>query len=185
MSDYESTTNINRLKVLVEELSDRDAQMRRDHDLFEGFFENFPLPVTIWSVTKERVVISQRGNDFACKKANCLDEMFECPVIREISLEKHELALVGEKVDYVVNAGGEIYYAKLVPSFDEHDQVAGVTGIAWNVTSNATMLACIEQIIDLTRGRRGGYKQIYELANEALSSSKLKKLIEEWGVSSE
>ena len=177
MSNYKPPSNIVRLKALVLELSDRDGQMHADHDLFEDFFENFPLPVTIWSVTKEGIVVSQRGNDFVCKNATCLNEMFECLVIKEISLEKHEEALRGEKIDYVVHTSESVYYARLVPSMGTQNQVVGVTGIAWNVTSNAMMLSCIEEIIELTQGRRGGYKQVRELAGKALSSSKLRELI--------
>jgi hypothetical protein len=97
MNDDMSTSNIARLKMLVEELGDRDTQMRQDHDLFEDFFENFPLPVTIWSVTSDGIVISQRGNDFACKNAKCLNEMFECPVIKQASLEKSQAGLLWRK----------------------------------------------------------------------------------------
>ena len=74
-----------------------------------------------------------------------------------------------------------VYYAKLVPSFDEGGGVVGVTGIAWNVTSNATMLSCVEQIIKATTGRRGGYKQIHEMASDALSTSKFKLLVDSLG----
>jgi len=177
MNNDKSPSNIARLKTLVKELSDRDVQMRYDHDLFEGFFENFPIPVTIWSVTKEGIIVSQRGNDFACDDASCLAEMFSCPVIKQVSLEKHELALRGEKIDYVVNVDETTYYAKLVPSFNEQEQVIGVTGIAWNITDNAIMLSCIEKIVNLTKGRRGLHKQVCKLASEALSSSRLSKLV--------
>jgi hypothetical protein len=185
MSVCKPSSNINRLKVLVDELSDRDTQMRKDHDLFEDFFENFPLPVTIWSVTKEHAVVSQRGNDFACRKATTLDEMFQCPTIKKASLKYHELALGGKKVDYMVTVGDNVYYAKLVPSFDDNGGVVGVTGIAWNVTSNATMLTCVEQIAEATAGRRGGYKQIHEIANKALATSRFKLLADSLGDSSD
>ena len=178
MNMHKSPSNINRLKTLVNELSDRDTQMRKDHSLFEDFFENFPIPVTVWSITKDHTIVSQKGHDFTCKKASCLDEMFQCPVIKETSLEKHELALKGSKVEYIVSTGDSTYYAKLVPRFNDNHEVVGVTGIAWNVTSNAVMLSCMEEIVETTTGRRGGYKQIHDVARKALSSSRLKILID-------
>ena len=168
---------LTRLKNLVDELSDRDEQLKKDFQLFEDFFENFPIPVTMWSITKDKTVISQRGNGFACHEADSLESMFLCPIVRDASLPYHEKALQGEKVDYFVKTEERIYYAKLVPRLTHDNQISGVSGIAWDVTSNAVMLACIEDIHDLTKGRRGQYKEIHGVATRALSASRLKNLL--------
>jgi len=170
-----------KLKSLVEELSDRDNQLKKDFELFEEFFENFPIPVTMWSITKDKTVISQRGNGFACRKANSLEDMFMCPTVRSMSLERHEKALQGEKIDYFVKTETNVYYAKLVPRQNSNGDLMGVSGIAWDVTSNAVMLACIESIHDTTHGRRGQYKEIHQVADKALSASRLRRLLDEHG----
>jgi transcriptional regulator with PAS, ATPase and Fis domain len=182
MSAFKDRQGIMRLKSLVNELSDRDDQLKKDFQLFEEFFDNFPVPVTMWSITKDKTVISQRGNGFACQKADSLEEMFICPVIKEMSLEKHEIALQGEKVDYFVKTDEKLYFAKLVPR-ENNNKITGVTGIAWDVTSNAIMLSCIENIYDITLGRRGLYKEIHQTANKALVASRLRKLLDEHGTS--
>lgn len=174
---------MSRLKALVEELSDRDDQLKKDFELFEEFFENFPIPVTMWSITKDKAVISQRGNGFACQKASSLDDMFLCPTVKAMSLERHEQALRGEKIDYFVKTDEKVYFAKLVPRQDDSGNLSGVSGIAWDVTSNAIMLACVEDICDATRGRRGQYKEIHKVADKALAASRLRRLLDEHGES--
>lgn len=174
---------MNRLRELVSELSDRDDQLKKDFQLFEEFFDNFPIPVTMWSITKDKTVVSQRGNGFACQKADSLEEMFLCPTIREMSIERHEWALQGERVDYFVKTDEKVYFAKLVPRRDEAGKISGVAGIAWDVTSNAIMLTCIENIHDATSGRRGQYKEIHKTADKALAASRLRMLLDEHGES--
>ena len=183
MSMRKSSQSMLRLKSLVNELSDRDNQLKKDFELFEEFFENFPIPVTMWSITKDKTIISQRGNGFACQKADSLEDMFLCPTIKEMSLERHEQALQGEKVDYFVKTDEKVYFAKLVPRQDEKGNLSGVSGIAWDVTSNAIMLACIESIHSKTEGRRGQYKEIYKVADKALAASRLRLLLDEHGES--
>tara|TARA_B100000131_G_scaffold110724_1_gene107710 strand:- start:25797 stop:26321 length:525 start_codon:yes stop_codon:yes gene_type:complete len=170
-----------RLKALVNELSDRDVQLKKDFELFEEFFENFPIPVTMWSITKEKTVLSQRGNGFACHKAKDLESLFLCPTVKSLSMENHEKALMGEKVDYFIKTDKNVYFAKLVPRLDDKGEISGVSGIAWDVTSNAIMLACIESIHESTVGRRGQYKEIHQAADKALEASRLRRLLDEHG----
>ena len=177
MSMRKSRQSMSRLKALVNELSDRDDQLKKDFELFEEFFENFPIPVTMWSITKDKTIISQRGNGFACQKANNLEDMFLCPVVKEMSLERHEQALRGEKVDYFVKTDEKVYFAKLVPRQDLDGKLTGVSGIAWDVTSNAIMLACIETIHSTTQGRRGEYREIYKVADKGIISQPSKASI--------
>jgi len=176
----QSERRITRLKSLVEELSNRDDQLKKDFQLFEDFFDNFPIPVTMWSITKDKTVISQRGNGFACQKADSLETMFLCPHIRDASLEYHSKALQGEKIDYFVKTEEKVYYAKLVPRFNENEEITGVSGIAWDVTSNAIMLSCIEDIHELTKGRRGQYREIHGTASRALEASRLRNMLNEY-----
>ena len=170
---------LTRIRSLVEDLSDRDEQLKKDFQLFEDFFDNFPIPVTMWSITKDKTVVSQRGNGFACQKADSLETMFLCPQIKEISLDRHARALRGEKIDYFVKTDEKVYYAKLVPRVNDDDEITGVSGIAWDVTGNAVMLSCVENIHDLTMGRRGDYKEIHSIVTRALEASSLKGMLNE------
>lgn len=179
MSDHTIRKGLVRLQSLVDELSDRDEQIRRDVQLFESFFDNFPIPVTIWAITKDKTIISQRGNGFACQEANTLSEMFLCPTVRQVSLENHEKALLGEVVDYFVKSEEGVYYAKLIPRYSPQGDISGVTGIAWDVTSNAVILSCLENIHEITGGKRGQYKEIHKISERGLTASRLRLLLDE------
>lgn len=169
--------SLSRLHDLVNELSDRDDQLKRDMRLFEEFFETFPIPVTMWSVSLERTLLSKRGNGFVCHEASCLEDLFMCPKVKELSIEKHEQALLGDRVDYFAKSEDSVFYVKLLPRFDEEKNICGVTGVSWDVTSNAIILSCLEDIEELTQGRRGCYKKINEKSQKALGSSRLRKLL--------
>ena len=179
MSDHAVRKGLTRLQKLVDELSDRDEQIRRDVQLFESFFDNFPIPVTIWAIAKDKTIISQRGNGFACQQATTLSEMFLCPTARKISIEHHEKALSGESVDYFVRSEEGVYYAKLIPRYNMQGEITGVTGISWDVTSNAVILSCLENIHEITGGRRGQYKEIHEISERGLTASRLRLLLDE------
>jgi hypothetical protein len=181
MNEKKPLSGIARLKLLVSDLGDRDDQLKKDFQLFEDFFHNFPIPVTMWSITKDKTIVSQRGNGFACQKAKNLEELFLCPIIKEMSLDRHEIALKGAKVDYFVKTEEKVYFSKLVPRRDEENNIMGVSGIAWDVTSNAIMLSCMEKIHETTSGRRGDYKVIHKDSEKAIISSRLKQLLDEHG----
>jgi hypothetical protein len=162
---------------LVDDLSDRDDQLKKDMRLFEEFFETFPIPVTMWSISREKGILSKRGNGFVAHEADCLEDLFPCREIKDLSIEKHEQALRGEKVDYFAKTEESVFYVKLLPRKDKDGKICGVTGVSWDVTSNVVMLSCIEDIWETTRGRRGEYKSIHQLSERALNSSRLRQLL--------
>ena len=166
-----------KLRELINDLSDRDDQLKKDMCLFEEFFETFPIPVTMWSLTLERTILSKRGNGFVCHEAHCLDDLFLCPQVKNLSIEKHNEALMGHKVDYFARSGENVFYVKLLPRYDDKDKLCGVTGISWDVTSNAIILSCLEDIFEETQGRTGDYKKINQKTQKALSASRLRELL--------
>ena len=170
-------SNITRLRNLVDELSDRDDQLKKDMRLFEEFFETFPIPVTMWSISQERAILSKRGNGFVSHEADCLENLFPCQEIKGLSIEKHELALSGEKVDYFAKSDSSVFYVKLLPRHDDSGKICGVTGVSWDVTANAVILSCLEDISEITSGRRGEYKKIHQKSERALGSSRLRRLL--------
>jgi hypothetical protein len=172
-----SRENIERLKSLVTELSSRDAQLKSDIQLFEEFFDTFPLPVTIWCISPSGVILSKRGNGFVCETATNLEDLFTCPKIKELSIPQHQKALKGEKIDYFVQTEDYLFFVKLLPRYDESNSICGVTGISWDVSTNMTMLTCLEDIYEQTTGRRGEYKRIHASSARALNASRLKKML--------
>lgn len=169
---------LSKLRILVDSLSDRDITMKRNMEMFERFFDNFPIPVTMWTIAKDGAVISQRGNGIVCQAAESVDALFECPVLSGMSHEAHEKAFDGKHNSFLAKTENNFYYVSIVPHIID-DRVNSVSGIAWDITSNAVMLAAIENIVEHTDGRRGDYKKINELASKALTASRLAYLIRE------
>ena len=172
-----SRESLNRLKSLVGELNDRDSKLKQDMQLFEDFFENFPIPVTMWSVTREGSVISQRGNGLICENASDLKSMFECPILQEMSLEAHEEAFQGTPVQQITSKEQKMYYMSIVPRKSGSGDITGVSGIAWDITSNAVMLSTLEDIQELSQNKKGSFKKIHTLAQKGLSVSRIRDLM--------
>jgi len=171
------SSSLSRLHDLVNELSDRDDQLKKDMRLFQKFFETFPIPVTMWSISSDGVILSKRGNGFIAHEAKNLDELFPCPDIAHTSIKKHEAALRGEQLDYFAMSGECVFYVKLLPRHDDEGKICGVTGVSWDITSNAVMISCLEDVSELSRNRRGDYKNIFNKSEKALDASRLRQLL--------
>lgn len=173
-----SKKSLTRLRELCDQLSDRDDQLKRDLQLFEGFFSTFPIPVTMWSIGKDHRVLSVRGEGYTCSKASTLEEMFECDHLRNQSVDKHELALSGEVVTFFVESNDCVYWTKLIPRENEKGESIGVIGMAWDVTTNAIMIHCLEEIISMLESNEKS-EEILPIAKRGLSASRLKKMLED------
>ena len=83
----------------------------------------------------------------------------------------------GEKVDYFAKSESSVFYVKLLPRRDENGKICGVSGVSWDITSNAIILSCLEDISEMTLGRRGEYRKIHQKSEKALGSSQLRHLL--------
>ena len=175
---------LSKLRVLVDSLNDRDVNMKKNMQMFEMFFENFPIPVTLWTISKDGALVSQHGNGIICENADNVEHLFTCPIISELSHEAHEKAFTGKNSNFLAKTDENLFYVSVVPHVLD-GSVNSVSGIAWDITSNAIMLASIEEIADRTNGRRGDYKGINQLADRALKASRLARLIHQEGSSDE
>lgn len=178
MDMLSSRERLSKLRNLVDALPDRDVRMKRSMEMFERFFDNFPIPVTMWTISKDGAVISQRGNGIVCENAASVEELFACPLLAEMSHEAHEKAFDGKHKSFLAKTETSFYYISIVPHLID-DKVNSVSGIAWDITSNAHMLASIEKVVEITADRRGDYKKINDLASKALKASRLARLIQE------
>ena len=160
------------LKNLVNSLGDRDLQLKIDSRLFEDFFKNFPIPVTMWSLDTDGNVLSKRGNTVICEEGTCLGNMFHDEYSQEFK-EAHTKAFSGENVSFFSNLPQKTYYTRLVPRKDLEDKVVGLTGISWDITSNYKILECLDEIRKISQKD----SRIQSLAEEALASSRIRSLL--------
>ena len=76
----------------------------------------------------------------------------------------------------MIESGDPIYYVHVVPKLDALDNFAGAMGLAWDITSNVAMLGHASN--SLAQFNLGHHDQGIELLKEAVSSSRLRVLIE-------
>lgn len=175
MSSSVKKSHLSELRHLVEKLSDRDIKVKRDIRLFEEFFSNFPVPVSIWSVTKEGTVVSQRGNGLICSNAECINTLFSDFDDRDSYVNAHKKALEGESFQGLTCHGERTFFVSLAPRRDENTEVSGVMGLAWDVTPNRTILSSLESIVELADKK--DLDSIKQEAQQAIDASRLHKLL--------
>ena len=169
-----SRKTIDRIRSLVDNLSDRDIQLKSDSMLFEDFFKNFPIPVTMWSLDTDGNVISKRGNTVIHEEGTCLGNMFHDEYSADFK-EAHAKAYQGNNVGFFSSLSSKTYYTRLVPRYNEKQDIIGLTGISWDITSNFTILECLREIRDISDAN----SKVHQLAELALSSSRIKSLLSE------
>lgn len=164
-----------KLRSLVDSLEDRDKALKQDHNLFEKFFNNFPIPVSMWSVNAEGKVLSCKGNGFINDIAKTEDDLFVCDEIAcKINTAKDEKKDVKEMF---IETEDSTYFAKILTRRDGED-VIGTIGMAWDVSSNITMLGTLSKILDIELQKKEPDQNVIDLTTNAISCSRLKVLIE-------
>ena len=165
---------MSKLKCLVEELSDRDKQLKEDAKLFHDFFLNFPIPVTMWSLDESGNVISKKGNTIIKDDGTQLNNMFADEYSEDFK-NAHTQAYNGENVSFFSVLPDKTYYTRLVPRGEK--EVTGLTGISWDITSNYTIIKSLDEIKKLASKKSVDLSKIQELASRALDASRIKKLL--------
>lgn len=164
-----------KLKSLVDDLEDRDKSLKNDHRLFEKFFDNFPIPVSMWSVNAEGKVLSCRGNGFLNDIAKTEDDLFVCnEVAAKIESAKSECK---DMKEIFIETDESTYFAKILTR-REGEEIIGTIGMAWDVSSNLTMLGTLSKIADIETQKENPNQEVLGLLSNALNSSRLRVLIE-------
>lgn len=173
-----SKSHLAAIKKLVDDLSDRDLKIKRDIRLFEEFFNNFPVGVSIWTLSSEGAVVSQRGNGLICEGAKCIDTLFHQFEEKNVCIDAHKKALTGTPFQRVMAINEKSYFVSVAPRRDEEGNVSGVIGLAWDVSSNHEMLSGLQEIIDLADKplKENSLTDIKNIAKKALEKSVLYKL---------
>ena len=165
-----------KLREIVDDLSDRDEQLKRDVSAFNDFFEHFPVPVTIWSTNRNGDILTCKGSAIPCVDSTCIEKMFECQHLTKHIVQAHNQALEGKTVSFMIESGDPIFYVHVVPKLDALDNFAGAMGLAWDITSNVAMLGHASS--SLSHFSQGNHAQGIDLLKEAVTSSRLRAMIE-------
>ena len=163
-----------KLRTLVDSLEDRDKALKQDHNLFEKFFENFPIPVSMWSVNAEGKVLSCKGNGFLNEIAKTEDDLFVCDqVAGKIAAAKSECKDVKE---LILETEESTYFAKVITRKDG-DDIIGTMGMAWDISSNITLLGSLIRVRDVANDS-GDIEEMKKWAENGIAASRMRVLIE-------
>lgn len=163
-----------KLRSLVDNLEDRDQALKDDHNLFEKFFENFPIPVSMWSINSKGKVLSCKGNDFLNCEAKTESELFVCEKVRS-KIDK-ACKINCEVVETFLESDESTYYAKIILRKDG-EEVIGKIGMAWDVSSNVTLLGSLVKVRDIANGTKD-IEEIKSWAENGIEASRMRLLIE-------
>ena len=165
------------LKALVGNLSDRDVKIKKDFRLFEDFFQHFPIPVSMWSAAIDGTIITIKDKGFFCENPKKVKNLFECELLKDIVRYAHEAACSGQNTQKLLTKSRKSFFISVVPRFDDTDSIVGVSGIAWDATSNVDIINILSEIKDLTESNSVTLTEISLKAEEAIQKSRIIKLI--------
>ena len=177
-------SNLLEIRSLVENLSDRDTKVKRDIRLFEEFFKSFPIPVSIWSVTSEGTVVSQRGNGLICHDAKCIDSLFSEFDEKNNYVEAHKLALTGQSFQGMTFCQDKTFYVSIAPRRDDQGGISGAIGLAWDVSPNKKMLDNLKESIEIIESDADMSMKLMSVKNlleDSLETSRLRKMLQDNG----
>ena len=89
----------------------------------------------------------------------------------------HEAACSGQNTQKLLTQDQKAFYISVVPRFDDTDNITGVSGIAWDVTSNIDIINILGEIKKLTETNSVTLAEISLKADEAIQKSRITKLI--------
>lgn len=174
---FKKSQTLRDLKTLVGNLSDRDIKIKKDFRLFEDFFEHFPIPVSMWSAATDGTIITLKDKGFFCENPKKVKNLFECSLLKDTVWKAHEAACSGQNTQKLLTQDQKAFYISVVPRFDDTDNITGVSGIAWDVTSNIDIINILGEIKKLTETNSVTLAEISLKADEAIQKSRITKLI--------
>jgi len=171
-----SKSVLDELKSLVNNLSDRDVKLKREFRLFEDFFDHFPVPVSMWSASRPGDITSIKDKGFFCKDAKDVKSLFECLKMREEICLSHDEACTGKNTQKFVEKDDKTYFVSVVGRKDEKENIVGASGIAWDVSSNMSILNILKEVKERLENNSITSEEILEKVNSAIQKSRINRL---------
>ena len=148
--------------------------------LFESVFESFPVPVAFWSVDKEGQLYSKKlssgaGWEVIDRDADCVSGFYRCPLLQK-EMDNHLENVKSGNSESFMSVSGDLYlWNRLIPR-KSGDEVIGIIGLCWDVSSNYIMLESLKNIKEICEGQED-LKEIFDNAVVGIQKSRLNKLI--------
>ncbi len=142
--------NLQKLRVLTEQLTVRDSRRLQELTLYQSFFESIPVRTFVWSVDEklEINVKNKKSLKGECSKTvlpnGSLKDAFSCPKMNELNIQMHREALSGNKKTYLSYEGDITFLTTLLPVLEEKKTI--VYGCSWDVTNLVKISEAVDQI---------------------------------------
>ena len=143
------------LRKIVQDLEDRDTDLKRDMSLFEAAFKSFPVPVAIWSTDESGLCESRRvtgatSSGWSGTSSEVLSavDLYRCPSLKAQLVSRIEQALTGTAQSFVCQGEDACIWTHVQPR-RMNEEVVGVVGISVDVTSSFEALAAIRDTLSL------------------------------------
>ena len=129
----------------------------------------------MWSVNAEGKVLSCKGNGFLNDIAKTEDDLFVCnDVAAKIENAKSEQKDIKE---LFLETDDATYFAKILTR-REGNTIIGTMGMAWDVSSNITMLGTLIKIMEIESQKDEANPEVMKLLTNAIGCSRLRVLVE-------
>lgn len=132
--------DITRERELLEKLQESEARLRA---LFQQ------VPVVIWTTDQELRFTSILGsglNKLGIEPGDWTGQLITRAAQDLAAEEKHRRALRGESVEYAATRAGRKYQVRLEPLRDGEGQIAGVVGVAYDITERERFEAAAREV---------------------------------------
>jgi len=171
---------LEKLRNLVDGLTDRDVQLKEETKLLDHIFTSFPIPLLVWSVDVNGKVRALKGNSIMNPSAKLEDELFSEKNVKKALRECKSDAEKSDdkKAHKFLDTNGKVFYMTITRRFTQEGDELGYLGMAWDITSNAIILRNINMIYSEALEDCNKQK-ILSLCHEALSANQLAKLMAE------
>ncbi len=144
--------NLEKLRVLTEQLTVRDNQRLQELSLYQSFFESIPVRTFVWSVDSNLKIRAKNKKSLKdkCSKVlpnGSLDDAFSCSDMNRVNLSMHQEALDGNKKTYLSYENGITFLTTLLP-IDENGETV-VYGCSWDVTNLVKISDAVDSLATL------------------------------------
>lgn len=169
--------NLDKLRVLTDNLIIRDQKRLQELALYESFFDAIPIRTFVWSVDSNLKIRAKNKRSLKDKCSSAilpngsLKDAFSCEKMNRVNIERHKNALTGAKQVYLSYEGDFTFLTTLLPIKDNIETI--VYGCSWDVTNVVTIIDAINDLETL------GQPALISTLNKVVDNSEMFKLVKE------
>jgi len=97
--------------------------------------------------------------------------------VKKVCIDAHREALKGSPVQQIIKNNDRVYYVSIIPRRNDAEEISGVLGLSWDITSNHVILENLNDILNISSSKKDDdYQLIKDLAESSIKTSRLNSL---------